>query len=242
MGLNDIKAYQAAFKLINAKDAKFKQFLVNGKSRIIQYYNDQCDYLQERATALKGLNQHDDAILLLSAVPEVCKECYQKSLASMTKIYEDKLELNCETNLAQARSFLVSGRFDEAVELVQFITPRQKCYPQVKSLLTDIQDRQCAVLLGKAKASWAVRNVDETQNYLKDISADSKCSGEAIALIKEIGEWYRINEKRAWTLELARQKDESRVRLAEINAIRQVAIAQAKNQPKVYVKYNIYGW
>jgi hypothetical protein len=173
MGLNDIKAYQAAFKLINAKDAKFKQFLVNGKSRIIQYYNDQCDYLQERATALKGLNQHDDAILLLSAVPEVCKECYHKSLVSMTKIYEDKLELNCETNLAQARSFLVSGRFDEAVELVQFITPRQKCYPQVKSLLTDIQYRQCAVLLGKAMASWAVRNVDETQNYLKDFSADS---------------------------------------------------------------------
>lgn len=242
MGANEIKAYQAAFKLINAKDAKFKQFLVNGKSRIIQYYNDQCDYLQERATALKGLNQHDDAILLLSAVPEVCKECYQKSLVSMTKIYEDKLELNCETNLAQARSFLVSGRFDEAVELVQFITPRQKCYPQVKSLLSEIQDRQCAVLMGKAKASWAVRNADETQNYLKDVSADSKCSGEAIALIKEMAEWYRINEKRAWTLELARQKDESRVRLAEINAIRQVAIAQAKNQPKVYVKYNIYGW
>jgi hypothetical protein len=77
---------------------------------------------------------------------------------------------------------------------------------------------------------------------LKDISADSKCSGEAIALIKEIGDWYQLNEKRAWTLELARQKDESRVRLAEINAIRQVAIAQAKNQPKVYVKYNVYGW
>jgi arginyl-tRNA--protein-N-Asp/Glu arginylyltransferase len=43
-------------------------------------------------------------------------------------------------------------------------------------------------------------------------------------------------------LELARQKDESKIRLAEINAIRQVAVAQAKNQPKVYVKYNIYGW
>lgn len=242
MGLNETKAYQAAFKLINAKDAKFNKFILNGKSRIIQYYNDQCDYLQERASALKGLNQHDDAILLLSGVPEVCKECYQKSLTSMTKIFEDKLELNCETNLAQAKSFVVSGRFDEAVELVQFITPRQKCYPKVQSLLTEIQNHQCAVLLGKAKASWAVRNVDETQNYLKDISADSKCSGEAIALIKEIGDWYRINEKRAWTLELARQKDESRIRLAEINAIRQVAIAQAKNQPKVYVKYNIYGW
>lgn len=242
MGLNETKAYQSAFKLINAKDTNFKQFLVNGKSRIIQYYNDQCDYLQDRANSLKGLNQHDEAILLLSAVPEVCKECYQKSLSSMIKIYEDKLELNCQTNLAQAKSFVVSGRFDEAVELVQFITPRQKCYPQVQSLLTDIQNHQCAVLLGKAKASWAIHNAEETQNYLKDISFDSKCHDEAMVLIKEVGEWYKLNEKRSWTMELKRQNDESKLRLAEINAIKQVAIAEAKSRPKVYVKYNIYGW
>ena len=242
MGLNEIKAYQAAFKTINAKDTNIKQFLVNGKSRIIQYYNDQCDYLQERATALKGMNQHDDAIVLLASVPEVCKECYQKSLTSMTKIYEDKLELNCESNIAQAKTLMVGGRFEEALELVQYITPRQKCYPQVQALMTDLQNHQCSVLLGKARASWALHNAEETQNYLKDISFDSKCRPEAVALIKEISEWYRINEKRAWTLELSRQKDEARVRLAEINAIRQVAVAQARNQPKVYVKYNIYAW
>ncbi len=242
MGLNETKAYQAAFKSINAKDVKFKQFIVNGKSRIIQYYNDQCDYLQERANSLKGLNQHDDAILLLSGVPEVCKDCYQKSLASMIKIFEDKLELNCQKNLAQAKSFVVSGRFEEAVELVQFITPRQKCYPQVQSLLADIQNHQCAVLLGKAKASWAIHDAEETQNYLKEISFDSKCHDEAMVLIKEVGEWYRINEKRAWSMELKRQEDESKLRLAEINAIRAIGVAEAKNKPKVFVKYNIYGW
>lgn len=242
MGLNETKAYQSAFKLINSKDAKFKQFIENGKTRIIRYYNDRCDYLQDQANSLAGLNQHDDAILLLSGVPEVCKECYQKSMTSMVKIYEDKLELNCQTNVAQAKSFVIAGKFEEALELVQFITPRQKCYPQVQRLLVDIQNHQCAVLMGKARASWAVRNADETQNYLKDVAFDSKCHEDAMALIKEMREWYRINEKRAWTLELKRQTAESTIRLAEINAIRQVAIAEAKSRPKVYVKYNIYAW
>jgi hypothetical protein len=242
VGLNDIKAYQAAFKLINSKDPLFKQFIAKGKNNIIQYFNDRCDYLQTQANSLASRNQHDEAILYLSSVPEVCKECYSTSLNNMVKIYEDKLEFECAKNLAQAKSLVLTGKFDKAYELLAFITPRQKCYSQTQELLIEIQNRQCATFLAKAKASWAVRNAEEAQSYLKEISSDSKCSQEALALIKEISTWYKINENRAWEFELKKQKDQTDIRFAEINAIRQVAIAEAKNRPRVYLKYNIYHW
>ena len=79
-GQNESKAYAQAIKSLDPKRGQFKAFVEQGKNKIIEYYNSQCDMIISRANALKAQGRDGDASALLYSVPEVCKECYDRCM------------------------------------------------------------------------------------------------------------------------------------------------------------------
>ena len=79
-GQNESKAYAQAIKGLDPKRGQFKAFVEQGKNKIIEFYNSQCDMVLSRANALKEQGRDGDASALLYSVPEVCKECYDRCM------------------------------------------------------------------------------------------------------------------------------------------------------------------
>lgn len=79
-GQNESKAHNAAIKSLNPKKGQFKTFVEQGKAKILEFYNSQCDLVIARAQALQSQGMDDEANAILMSVPDVCKDCYEKCM------------------------------------------------------------------------------------------------------------------------------------------------------------------
>ena len=111
-GQNESKAYAQAIKGLDPKRGQFKAFVEQGKNKIIEFYNSQCDMVLSRANALKAQGRDGDASVLLYSVPEVCKECYDRcmELAGQTQA------TNLTTAVAAADSSSASDVVDNGTQ------------------------------------------------------------------------------------------------------------------------------
>lgn len=243
VGNSETKAYLSAFKNIKVNDPGYAQFLETGKKKIIEYYNSKCDFILKNASSMADRKEYDNAISTLTEVPEVCKECYDKSMDLSVKIFRDKLDNECQVNLTKANAAIAKDLWDEAADYISSYTPDMKCYPEVKKLLDKIADHRCEVSLGKARGAWASRDIETTSQYLSEIASDSKCSLDAQKLVLEVKAWAKEKDAREWNFELKKQNDEVVIRKQAISAARAIGVAYAQNQPKRIYNYTVIrGW
>ena len=80
VGQNETKAYIAAMRNIDPKRGQFKAFVDQGKNKIIEFYNSQCDFVISKANALKAQGRNQEASQVLYSVPKVCKDCYDQCM------------------------------------------------------------------------------------------------------------------------------------------------------------------
>jgi len=175
VGANENKAYLDAIKNIKPSDLLIQKFVEKGKSKIIEYYNTRCDFLLKQSQALESQNKFEEAIFLLTSVPEVCKDCYEKSMNSIGPIFSKYIERECKKLLLNAKStWAVSQTFEtaEAVgEYLSQIDPKSSCYPEAISLAKEMSDR--------------IRKINDREWELKQ-----KTQIESIKAYREIGVAY----------------------------------------------------
>jgi hypothetical protein len=142
VGTNETKAYISALKNIKTDDPAYQLFIHQGKNKIIEYYNSQCDFILKEAEALSSLNSPDAAICYLSQVPQVCKECYTKSLAMAIQIYKKAQERDCKIKINQAQIIWNSNPTlegaREVAAIISQIDPETSCYEAAKNLINSI--------------------------------------------------------------------------------------------------------
>jgi hypothetical protein len=251
IGDNETKAYIDALKKIKTADKNILAFVEKGKTKIIEYYNSKCDFILKQASSLSDQKSYDNALYVLSEVPEVCKTCYDGAMELAVKVYKAKVENECQLNITKAKAFIAQDNWDEAAKSVSNYTPDMSCYPEIKGILQSIQDHRCEVSLGKAKGAWASRDVETTGAYLSEIPTDSKCYLEAEKVGNEVRAWVKEKDGREWKMiekiqqdeldmrkkiqqdETDIRKEELDVRKKAISAARDVGVAYANNQPRV---------
>lgn len=244
VGTNETKAYISALKMLNAKRPEVKGFVEEGKNRIMEYYNSQCDFILKDATASAGRKEYDKAIYDLLLVPDVCKDCYMQALDLTNEIYMQKLNNECQEMLAQSRVEKSNDNHEQAANLLASILPDLDCYEDAQILLKEIEDHRCAVALGKAKGAWANRDSRSASNALTEISFDSNCYKEAQSLAKEIAAKLDDREKQEWDLayekynrnqELAENREKNEIVLTEmrLDAAKDMARSYSKKKPAV---------
>jgi hypothetical protein len=80
VGQNETKAYIQAIKNVDVKKGQYKAFVDKGKTKILEFYNSQCDMIIAKGQALNKQGNAAEALKVLYSVPPVCKECYDKCM------------------------------------------------------------------------------------------------------------------------------------------------------------------
>jgi len=151
IGDNETKAYIDALKNIKAKDEELAELIGSSKTRIIEYYNSQCDLIIQRAMGLSGQEKFAEAMNELMAVPEVCKDCHALAMEAAGSVYRAKLERECQVNMALAKAAVAEENFGEAARILSTsIQPGASCYDDASKLMADITKRADA----QNKRNW----------------------------------------------------------------------------------------
>ena len=237
VGKNETKAYIGALKMLNYKRPEVKGFIEEGKNRIIEYYNSQCDFIIKEAEALAGRKEYDQAIYTLITIPSICKDCYMKGQEMSIQVFKQKMENECMKNIADARAAKAKDNYDLAASYLSGILPDVSCYTDAQALLKEIEDHRCSVALGKAKGAWASQNAREAGRWLGEVAADSKCYKEAMALGNQIRAKLKADEDREWDFILKVQSDQVALEKQAIQAVRDVGVAFGENQQPTNISW-----
>ncbi len=148
VGTNENKAFIDAIKQINTKNKKIEVFLDEAKTKIIAYYSTQCDFINQKATALQQQEKYSEAIYTLAQIPEICQECYFKALNEMSIVYDLKINSEGKKLLDKAITTWAANPnqegANEAEEYIKQINPRAKCIPNASILLKSINSKLIA--------------------------------------------------------------------------------------------------
>ena len=86
------KSYISAFKTINPKNATITAFIQEGKQKIIKYYQTNCEDVIAEARKQASLQNYEDALMMLSSIPDVCSACFDEASQIAAPIYNNMIE------------------------------------------------------------------------------------------------------------------------------------------------------
>ena len=166
VGTNENKAYLDAITNVSPNSSKLKDFLELGKQKIMEYYIAQCDNIIKKAKSLAGQKGYQEAIYLLTSIPDAVPECYDKALAETQIIYQQYIDYLCDVSLAHAKSAWAAEQnstgAEKAGEYLSYIYPDAYCYGEAQKLYLEIK--------GKVFDDWRF----EMKKYLDSVDLESQ--------------------------------------------------------------------
>jgi hypothetical protein len=145
VGESETKAYISALKNLKTNDPSYQSFIETGKTKIVAFYNSRCDFIIKEAQTLASQNKFDEAIFKLTSVPEVCKDCYDKSMDAVAPIFQRQIDRDCKLKLAEATNLWSANQSVEGAnqvgEILAAIDPSASCFGEVKALYNKIAAR-----------------------------------------------------------------------------------------------------
>ncbi len=214
VGRNENKSFIEAIKNINPKRKDLIEFVDQGNSKIVSYYNSQCEQMLSDALNLAQRERYDEAMDNLSLVPSACTSCYVRCTDRMYELYQARLNQDGKNKLSEANAVWAATRnlagAEKAVNLLSQIHIDANCKIDAEILITQIS----AKLQADEKRDW--------QFKLKQYEDAQKMERERIKMMEE-------SDVR-----------NSQLQSERLHAAKQVALEYAKNQPKTITYNNIY--
>jgi hypothetical protein len=144
-GTSENKALIQAFNKIKTDDEKIVKALSIGKSKIIDYYAQNCDIIIRQAASLAYNRNYDEAIFNLISIPDASNTCFNKALDAIKPIFKEKIDYECAVYLNKAENSWNSNQSysgaDEAGKYLSKIDPLSSCYNDAKALRDNINKR-----------------------------------------------------------------------------------------------------
>jgi hypothetical protein len=236
VGTNENNAFIDALKTINPKNKEVLAFLEEGKTKIIDYYGTNCDFIIKDAQTLVKQEKYDEAIYQLSLVPDVCKDCYFKCLDTLTHIYQQKIDADCKVKFNEAKVTWTAEQTpngaEKAGDILSTINPMANCQTDVTAFIKAID----AKLKADEKARW--------QFKMKQYADKIAIQKEQVRISEEKGKRddnYRENQSQRDAISQEKQSSRNfELDKIRVNSYREVAVEQARNQPKTVTYNNIY--
>jgi len=186
VGNSEAKAYIACFKQVSPSNAALKSFMQTTNTRIIDYYESQCDNIISIARSLAKVYKYEEALFRLSLYPEACPS-YNRIVEVATGIYQKYVDDHANRCLAKARAIWNSGlNAEAAAEAGQYlaeIMPEAACYKEAVALSEEIKKR-----------------VGSDIDYMRKLEARDNAQAhelrmEAVKAWKEVGMAFGNNQK-----------------------------------------------
>ena len=236
VGTNENKAFIEALKTINPKNKEVLAFLEEGKTKIINYYSTNCDFIIKNAQTLVKQEKYDEAIYQLSLVPDICKDCYFKCLDTLASIYQQKIDADCKVKFNEAKVTWTAAQTpngaEKAGDILSAINPMANCQKDVTGFIKVVD----AKLKADEKARW--------QFKMKQYADKIAMQKEQVRIAEEKGkrdDTYRENQSQRDAISQEKQSSRNfELDKIRVNSYREVAVEQARNQPKTVTYNNIY--
>ena len=197
-GATDAQAVMQAVKALKTNGPEVQAFIETGKTRIIEWYNTQIDFLISEANSLAGQDKFDEAIALLFTVPTVCKDAYDKAMRAAEQIFQQKIDiegaqlLNAATHVWNSNQSWAGA--NEAAGYLSRIHPLSSVMPQAMALSETIAKR--------------VKELDTREwNFaMKQFDASVSLESQRISAMAEVGKamakrpvnYYNMNSFGWW--------------------------------------------
>jgi len=167
-GSSEAQTYINAIRRLNAKDWNIQEMIQTGKEKIIAFYNSNTDAIIKKAQGLASVNSYQQALFLLTSIPE-CSPKYDQAIAACRPIFQDFIDRACEQNLMAARSaWAASPNANGAARAGVFLTniePAARCYGDAVKLYNEIKTS-----VGE-DWKYVLKNYDPRRIQLEQINA-----------------------------------------------------------------------
>jgi len=191
VGKDENRAYTEAINAgVTPTNTKIRAMIEQGKEKIVEYYNSQCDFILKDAQAKVDQKDFGHALYILSSVPQVSKECYDKAMDMVPIVYQQYIDWKCTDDLAKGKAFWAKKDFNNALKHLAEIEFDSKCNDEAQKLideidknLTDAQRQEARQwqLEDRAMALVEKMQADDTAIKLHRISASERVATTAIS-------------------------------------------------------------
>lgn len=239
VGTSEEKAFVSAFKNIKPNNKDIALFMQDGKQKILDFYQTHCQDIIVEARDLANRELFEQSILMLSAIPDVSSECFSECVKITEAVYQQMITVRGKELLHKAQNAWIKnptrqGAF-EATRYLQQINHAAPCQSDVTRLLGQISEKMNEI----DRREWE----HEMQVYKDGVERERREWEHKIQVYND----DREQENRQWEQQIREHNDNVETQRMFIKAARDVAIEQARHQPKemnlYQVKYaKLYSW
>lgn len=144
VGNSEEQSSTAAIRSVSPTNKALIAFLKDANVKILKYYDEQYPVIITKARDLAKVYKYEEALFMLSVVPEACKG-YEQVVQAGSDIYQKYLDDRARKALAKARAIWNAGQdaqaAAEAGEYLSEILPDSSCYPEAVALSDEIKAR-----------------------------------------------------------------------------------------------------
>lgn len=239
VGTSEEKAFISAFKNIKPNNKDIALFMQDGKQKILDFYQTHCQDIIVEARDLASRELFEQSILMLSAVPNVSSECFSECVKITENVYQQMITVRGEELLRKAQNAWTKNPTRqgalEATRYLQQINHAAPCQAEVTKLLGQISEKMNEI----DRREWE----HEMQVYKDGVERERREWEHKIQVYND----DREREKRQWEQHIKEHNDNVETQRMFIKAARDVAIEQARHQPREVNLYQvnytkIYSW
>ncbi|MEE9409056.1 MAG: hypothetical protein V3V28_13390 [Polaribacter sp.] len=140
-GNSKSKAIKNGVSKINSNHKDFQGFLKNVKSKIVNYYQNNCSLYISEADKLNASKQYEQALLKLLAIPAGITKCNSKVNTRIVQYYRNYSNSICDKKIMIANGHYSEKNFSKSLDILKTINPESKCKNAALSLMRKIESK-----------------------------------------------------------------------------------------------------
>ena len=186
IGTNETKAYIKAFERIKVNSNDIQNILSNAKIEIVNFYTNNCKNIIENSKMLANLQQYDEAISQLIAIPNICNECYRQGLNEAVIIYKQKIEYESNNSLEHAKNEWAKNPNKQgainAIKYIEQININSSAYSKIQLLrdkitqkLKEDEKKEWEFKIKQYEEECALRKKKQEDNHILWLSIVDAC-------------------------------------------------------------------
>ena len=241
VGETETKAYINGIRNLKVNNQKFRNFVIDAKSKIVGYYNENCKEIIADAKINATMKQFDLALYDLISIPHICTECKSESIALIKEIYEKKIYIETLKSYNEINNLILQNKFEEAYNIISKVNIDSNWSNKFNELLKEIDQKKCNYYLAKAKGAWVQKDIYTMGECFKEISVVSNCYDEANRLSKEASTWLKEKENKEIEIKFKEKEIDLDYQKSKMNLWSKVSQSLIKYNPPSYA-YNFNDW
>lgn len=192
IGRNEKAAYASALKTLKPRTPAIRRFMAGVRDKIVSYYAERVPVLIAKADAYAARGEYDEAMEVLSAVPEAVPE-YPDVASRMSGYYVQAIDREADRALQAAKSEMAQGNVESSLALLNSIDPLSTRFAEATTLINAL----LLPLPEEEKSSYA--DAVELHNEQKTVAAEAAQDDKAAADMALTASYARAAERPAET-------------------------------------------